>query len=179
MHLISMYGSTRLAVGIKTLALVMVIGVISTACGQEAAQVEAQLPVIEVEMSGFTNFPEVGWAVTALPSTVGKGRVPFNVANINTAITQEDKPYIAHTLWVIKTDLPPGELPLKGDGLGIDVSDVDVWAAVPAMNSGEENTLNLNLVAGSYVLVCNVVPDNPDLISHYERGSYTGFTVSE
>jgi hypothetical protein len=50
---------------------------------------------------------------------------------------------------VIKTELHPGELPLKGPGLGIDVSDVDVWAAVPAMNSGEENTLNLNLVAGS------------------------------
>ena len=82
-------------------------------------------------------------------SAVGKGRVLFNVANINIAVTQDEQPDIAHTLWVIKTELHPGELPLKGPGLGIDVSDVDVWAAVPAMNSGEENTLNLNLVAGS------------------------------
>lgn len=174
-----MYGSTRLAAGTKSLALLLVVGVLSTACGQEAAQVEAQLPVIEVEISDFTNFPEIGWAVRAFPSSVGKGRVLFKVANINTAFKQEDKPDIGHTLWVIKTDLPPGELPLKGPGLGIDVSNVDVWAAVPAMKSGEENTLNLSLVAGSYVLVCNVVPDDPDLISHYEQGSYTGFTVRE
>ena len=159
--------------------LIPISGVALAACMQEETPVEANVPLVEVVLSDFTNFPEFGWAVTAFPPSVTEGQVVLNVKNINTASTQDDMPDIGHTLSVIKSDLPPDKLPLRAAGRGIEISQVDVWSAAPVIDSGNEVFLNLNLVAGNYILVCNIVPDSTDSVSHYEQGSYTGFTVRE
>ncbi|MDA0770207.1 MAG: hypothetical protein O2821_08305 [Chloroflexi bacterium] len=142
------------------------------------------MPTIDVAISDFTN-TDIGWGVTALPSLISlpsspsARRVIFNITNINAASTLADTPDIAHTLWVIKSDLPPDNLPTKGPGLGVDISKLDVWGAVPALNSGEKSALHLDLEPGKYVLICNIVPNNVEFPSHYEQGSFTGFTVKE
>lgn len=172
MRLVKLLGNSK-----AMLVLVLCVSALIAACGQETVQAGSGVPVIDVAISDFTNEPQVGWAVTSYPSSVSEGRVEFDVTNINMASTQEDVPDIAHTLWVIKTDLPPDDLPIRAPGRGINITQVDVWAAAPVLDSGEKATLNLDLVAGNYVLICNIVPDNIEFKSHYEQGSFTEFTV--
>ena len=154
-----------------------IVVLLMTSCSYDSVLAELEVHVIDVAISDFTNLPEVGWAVTAYPPSIPKGKAVFNVKNINAASVLEDLPDIAHTLWVIKTDLPPDKLPTRGPGLGVDISKLDVWAASQKINSGEEAVLHVDLDVGNYVLICNIVPDNDEFPSHYEQGSRTAFTV--
>ena len=163
----------------KLPVLVAVVGVLLTSCSYDSVLAELEVHAIDVAISDFTNLPEIGWAVTANPPSISKGRAIFNVANINTASAQDDQPDIAHTLWVIKSDLPPGDLPTLGAGRGVDVSKLDVWAASQKIKSGQEAVLHVDLVPGNYILICNIVPDGDEFPSHYEQGSRTAFTVTD
>lgn len=160
-----------------TILFIAVVTVL-TACAGESAKADSRATVVEIALSDFTNLPDSGWAVITSPTSVNEGLVSLKVKNINTAATQADQPDIPHNLLIIKTDLPPDQLPRLGPGLGVDVNEVDVWGLVPTLNSEEETTLGLPMGEGNYVLVCNINPNGVDFSAHYEDGMYTGFVVT-
>jgi uncharacterized cupredoxin-like copper-binding protein len=92
------------------------------------------------------------------PSTPG-GRVRFNVSN-------DGK--LEHEFVVIRTNLAPGKLPLKGGEAKEDVGPSP--GEIPSLPSGKKKTLNVDLSPGKYVLICN-------LPGHYKAGQYTGLSV--
>jgi hypothetical protein len=112
------------------------------------------------------------FAVSADPSSVATGSVTFDVSN--------DGPDDVHEFVVIATDLGPAELPVDEDGAvdeggeGIEV--VDEIEEIPV---GESRSLTVDLEAGNYVLICNILQEEPNgtLEAHYSEGMRTGFTV--
>ena len=127
---------------------------------------------VDVGLSDFTNLPDFGWAVNLSSSTVPEGDVFFDVTNINTGA-----PDVPHNLVVIKSDLPPDQLPKLGPGLGVDESQVDVIGSTQFLFSGGQAELEFELDEGNYVLICNVNPLGVEFNAHYEDGMFVGFTV--
>ena len=92
-------------------------------------------------------------------ASVPKGQVRFDLSN-------DGK--IKHEFVVLKTNIAPGKLPLKGGEA--DEEAADSPGEVPGIDPGEKKTLNLSLQPGKYVLLCN-------LPGHYKAGQYTGLSV--
>jgi uncharacterized cupredoxin-like copper-binding protein len=112
------------------------------------------------------------FAVSADPASVPAGSVTFDVTN--------DGPDDVHEFVVIATDLGPTELPVDADGAveegGEGMEVVDEIEDIPV---GESPTLTVDLEAGNYVLICNILQEEPNgtLEAHYAEGMRTGFTV--
>jgi uncharacterized cupredoxin-like copper-binding protein len=96
------------------------------------------------------------YAMTPEPTEISGGKVTFEVKNEGTLV---------HEMVVVKTD--KGAANLGTDGEADESGAVDEVADLPA---GESKTLELDLDAGSYALVCN-------LPGHYSQGMYADFTV--
>ena len=109
------------------------------------------------------------WSVTASPSSASSGSVTFTVSN------DGDEP---HEFLVIRSDLAPGALPVDENGKVIE-DDVDAVDEIEAFSSGTTEELKLDLDAGNYVLICNIIefPPGEDPESHYQNGMRTAFTV--
>lgn len=110
------------------------------------------------------------WAVDPSPATATAGDVTFVAENQGV----ED-----HELVVIKTDLDPSALPTRDDG-GVDEEGegIEIIDEIEEFAPGTEE-VTLNLEAGSYALICNIVEEEEDgeTESHYGEGMYTAFTV--
>lgn len=112
------------------------------------------------------------FAVAADPASVPAGSVTFDVTN--------DGPDDVHEFVVIATDLGPTELPVDEDGAveegGEGMEVVDEIEDIPV---GESPSLTVDLEAGNYVLICNILQEEADgtLEAHYTEGMRTGFTV--
>lgn len=130
--------------------------------------------LVTVTLSDFTNLPDFGWAVNTDLQSVPKGKVVFDVSNVNSG-----EPDIPHNLVVIRSDLAPDQLPRLGEGLGVDESKVEVVGSTPFLDSGQKGLIDVELEAGNYVLICNVSPLGIDFNSHYEDGMFVGFSVTE
>ena len=76
---------------------------------------------------------------------------------------------LEHEFVVIKTNLAPGKLPLKGDEAKEDVGP-SPGEIPPSVKPGKTKTLEVTLKPGKYVLICN-------LPGHYKAGQYTGLNV--
>jgi hypothetical protein len=111
------------------------------------------------------------FAVAADPGTAPAGSVTFDVSNIG-----PDDP---HEFVVIKTDLGPTELPVGDDGAVLeDGEGMEVIDEIEDIPVGDAPTLTVDLEAGSYALICNIVEEEDgELESHYAEGMRTGFTV--
>jgi uncharacterized cupredoxin-like copper-binding protein len=112
------------------------------------------------------------FAVSADPSSVPAGSVTFDVTN--------DGPDDVHEFVVIKTDLGATELPVDDDGAVLeDGEGMEVVDEIEDIPVGETPTLTVDLDAGAYVLICNILQEEPDgtLEAHYSEGMRTGFTV--
>jgi uncharacterized cupredoxin-like copper-binding protein len=92
-------------------------------------------------------------------TSVPAGSVRFDVSN-------DGK--IEHEFVVIKTNLAPSKLPLKGgeanEGVGPSPGEI------PSVKAGKKKTLDVSLKPGKYVIICN-------LPGHYKAGQYTGLNV--
>jgi uncharacterized cupredoxin-like copper-binding protein len=97
------------------------------------------------------------YAMTPVPAEVSAGTVTFELTN-------DGK--LMHEMVVIKTDKGAANLALP-NGEADESDAVDEVADLPA---GESATLELDLDAGTYALVCN-------LPGHYAAGMYADFTV--
>jgi len=110
------------------------------------------------------------WAVAADPSTASAGAVTFSVDNVGAEV---------HEFVVIATDLGPTELPTEDDGsvseTGEGMEVVDEIEDIPA---GDSQELEVDLEAGSYLLICNIVEEEDgEVESHYQMGMRSSFTV--
>ena len=128
-------------------ALVIGVLVVTSACG--GAPESSEQPTLTVELTDY--------ALSAAPGTVPAGHVVFAVRNRSS---------MAHELPVLRTDLAPNALPMengkaKEDGKA---------GGLPNIAGGVSRKLVLELPAGRYVLICNVV-------GHYQLGMRAALTA--
>jgi len=100
------------------------------------------------------------FSLTATPGTYAPGAITFGIDN--------DGPSV-HEFVVLRTDDAPDALPVE-NGL-IPEDQIDLVDEVEDIPPGTDTSLDVNLDAGSYVLVCN-------LPAHYEQGMFAAFTVA-
>ncbi len=112
------------------------------------------------------------WIVFPRPASAPAGSVTFNAKNIGTE---------KHEFMVVKTDLAPAALPTKADGSVDEAGQgMQVLQHVMDIAVGETKSATVNLVPGSYVLLCNVVVvRNGKTISHYANAMHVAFTVTQ
>ena len=95
------------------------------------------------------------------PGSVEAGTIRFEVTN---------EGELEHEFEVVKTDEPPGDIPLTDD----DKADVDAvgeaLGEIEPFAGGETEELTLELEPGKIALICNIP-------GHYGKGQYAGFTV--
>lgn len=111
------------------------------------------------------------FAVSA-PASAAAGSVTFSVTN--------DGPEDVHEFVIIRTDLAATELPTDDDGVVLeDGEGMEVVDEIEDIPVDDTQTLTVDLEAGSYVLICNILQTEPDgsLEAHYAVGMRTGFTV--
>jgi len=109
--------------------------------------------------------------VTPDRSSVPAGHVNFHVSN-----TGEDM----HEFLVIRTDLAPDMLPTEANGSYEENGPgTHLLEEIDLVPSGESRDLGIDLSAGNYVLICNMVhmEDDGTIEVHYQLGMRTAFTV--
>ena len=112
------------------------------------------------------------FAVGVDTASAPAGSVTFEVSNTG----PEDE----HEFVVIRTDLSFTDLPTDKDGAVEEdaegVEAIDEIEGVPVDGSA---SLTVELTAGSYALICNILQKEPDgtLEAHYSKGMRAGFTV--
>ena len=135
-----------------------------TATEPEAADPTATEPAVEPTEPASETTIDVSLSEFVLePSTdtASAGTFTFNVTS-NGAIF--------HNLRVIATDLAPDALPTDDATFSADEEQLDVVASTEDLDPGEQETLTVELAAGSYVLICNIA-------THYDLGMAVAFTV--
>jgi uncharacterized cupredoxin-like copper-binding protein len=118
---------------------------------------------VDVTLQDFSVIPDADSAVA--------GEISFNVENIG--------PDHMHELVIVKTDLEPDALPTLDDGSMDETGEgVEVIDEIEEFSVGETQSITVDLEAGSYALICNVVHhEEGETFVHYELGMRTGFTL--
>ena len=112
--------------------------------------------------SGGVGVTLADFSVTPDENSASAGDVTFDVTN-----DAEQ----SHEFVVIKTDLAEDQLPLDDEGVDEGADGVEVVDEIEDVGGGSEQSLTVNLDAGSYVLICN-------LPGHFAQGMHAAFTVS-
>jgi uncharacterized cupredoxin-like copper-binding protein len=92
------------------------------------------------------------------PKTVAAGKITFVVKNVGK---------INHEMVIVKTNVPPGKLPVNANHR---VSEKGSVGEVGDVHPGQTKRATIALKPGRYVLLCN-------LAGHYKAGQYSGFVV--
>ena len=161
--------STRLATTVLLLALAALV---LPACGGDEGGDGGGGGDTGGDAGGTVAITLEEFAVSADPASVPAGSVTFNVTN--------DGPDDVHEFVVIKSDLGPTELPTDKDGVVEETGEgMEVIDEIEDIPVGENPTLTVDLAAGTYVLICNILQEEPGgvLEAHYSEGMRTGFTV--
>jgi hypothetical protein len=119
---------------------------------------------VDVTLQEFAVVPDV--------SEVGAGSVEFSVTN--------EGPNDPHEFVVFRTDLAADALPTSDDGsVDEEGEGVELIDEIEEFPVGETQTITLDLEAGSYVFICNLVEEEEgELESHYQEGMRVSFTVT-
>jgi uncharacterized cupredoxin-like copper-binding protein len=125
---------------------------LAAACNDTGANPPASGNGIAVTLKDFAIAPA---ATTAPPGTV-----EFDITN--------DGPSV-HEFEVLATDVAPDALPV--DSSVVQTQDSEIVDEVENIVPGTSTGLRVDLVPGSYVIICNVP-------GHYEAGMHSGFTVT-
>ena len=153
------------------LALFALVGGLLVACGEDEGGAGGdEATTVQVTLDE--------WAVATEPASAPSGEVTFEVSNAGDEV---------HEFVVIRTELGLLDLPTAEDG-SVDeegAEDMEVIGEVEDIAAGASETLILDLEAGQYVLICNIVEEQMDMDemdmehdpSHYQNGMRTGFTV--
>jgi hypothetical protein len=109
------------------------------------------------------------YIVSPDPDSIAAGLVTFNARNIG---GQE------HELKIIRTDLGPDALPTADDGSADEAgAGITVLGTIEAFAPQSEESVTLDLAAGAYALICNLVDEAGR--AHYAEGMSAAFTVTE
>jgi hypothetical protein len=111
------------------------------------------------------------WAVEPDPTSVGAGTVNFNIVNQGAE---------THEFVVVRAD-SVADLPVDENGAfdeaayGAD----NVLGEVEDVATSTEQSLSLDLEAGNYLLLCNIIEEEEsgEIESHFANGMYASFTV--
>jgi uncharacterized cupredoxin-like copper-binding protein len=144
-------------------------GALLAACGVDEQAVSQ--PASTAHMSSQVNVSLVEFSVTATPDTVRAGKVLFKAHN--------DGEEPRHEFIVVRTDLAISQLPTNPDGsFDEEGAGVIVIAEIEAVRRHATRTLMLDLEAGHYVLLCNIVEiEDGEVESHFAEGMHTDFNV--
>ena len=145
-------------------ALALVVMLVPACGGDDDGSGDAADGAVAITLKEF--------AVAAEPASVPAGSVTFDVTN--------EGPDDVHEFVVISTDLGATELPTDDDGAVLETGEgMEVVDEIEDIPIGDTPTLTVDLAAGSYVLICNILQEEPDgtLEAHYSVGMRTGFTV--
>lgn len=147
----------RIARGLALISgLILVMG----ACKQEKTATPTGPATVEI---GLTE-----WAVSVQPTSAEAGKITFKARNTGTE---------AHEFVIIKTDLALTDLPTKADGsIDEEGAGIEVIDEIEEFAAGTTPSLEVDLAAGNYVFVCNVVDSKGDV--HYRNGMRNSFKVS-
>lgn len=119
---------------------------------------------VKVNLQEFAVLPDV--------SSIDSGKVTFEATNTG--------PDDAHELVVFKTDLPLLELPASAEGkVDEEGAGLTTIGEIEEFDPGTTASGTFDLAPGRYLLVCNIVQDEPDGTkeSHYREGMVAEFTV--
>ena len=121
---------------------------------------------------GTVNVVLQEFAVVPSVTSIEHGKVTFAATN-----TGPDDP---HELVILKTDLGVRDLPASAEGkVDEEGAGVTAMGEIEEFDVGKAGSVTLDLAPGRYVLVCNIVQDEPDGTkeSHYLKGMEVEFTV--
>jgi hypothetical protein len=121
---------------------------------------------------GKVNVTLAEWSITTGPNTVPKGPIEFTIKNNGQK---------QHDLVILRTNIPPDQLPTKSDGsVNTDAADITLEHTVDAIDSGDTTGRTYDMQPGTYALISNLVDDNNGAkTAQYGQGMRTGFTVTE
>jgi uncharacterized cupredoxin-like copper-binding protein len=140
---------------------IAILGLLVAACGPAATATPAAPTAVEVTLQE--------WSITPSVATVKAGSVTFTAKNSG--------PTDQHEMVVIKTELGLLDLPTGADGkVDEEGAGVEAIGEIEEIAVGATGTVTLNLAAGRYLLICNVVDADGD--AHYGKGMTTEFTVN-
>lgn len=100
------------------------------------------------------------WSILLDRATAPHGSVHLQMRN---------EGHEVHELIVVRTDLAPDALPMKGDR--VDEDQLKSMGEIQEFSGGKVEGKTFDLSAGKYVLFCNIP-------GHYQQGMRTGFTVT-
>jgi len=101
------------------------------------------------------------FAIDLAETSAPTGSVSFDIRN--------DGPSI-HEFEVLRTDLAADELPVDSGVVQTSAEGVEIVDEIEEIAPGTNAELSIDVDAGSYVIICNVV-------GHYESGMFAPFTV--
>jgi len=140
----------RLTIAAAAVALVGGVGCSSSSSSASSGGTDA----------GTVSATEKDFSIDLASSTAPAGSVTFNVQNEGPS---------THEFVIIKTDDAPDALPTNNGA--VDESGLNIVDENESIAPSTTATLQNNLEAGSYVIICN-------LPGHYEAGMHTAFTVT-
>jgi uncharacterized cupredoxin-like copper-binding protein len=130
-----------------------------------AGSVAGSASTVNVTLQEFAVLPDVA----AVPA----GSVTFVVNNTG--------PDDVHEMVVVMTDLGVRDLPVDSDGKVLEDADgMTIIGEIEDIEIGATEQVSLDLDAGKYLLICNILQTEPDgsLESHYQMGMSTTFEVT-
>jgi hypothetical protein len=121
---------------------------------------------------GKVNVTLAEWSIVTDPTSIPKGTVEFTINN-----NGDQK----HDLIILRTNIPPDQLPTKSDGsVDTEATDIKVEHQIDELDSGDKTGRTYDMDAGTYVLISNLVDDNNGTkVAQYGKGMHTSFTVTE
>ncbi len=131
--------------------LACVAMLVVSACGSSGPEALPADVTVIVDMSEYK--------ITLNTTTVKAGVVKIGIRNLGTMV---------HDFDLIKTDLPFDKLPI--DGAAGKAKDDGLVKQMTNISPNRVTTLEANLAAGNYVIICNVS-------GHYQLGMRAALTV--
>lgn len=113
--------------------------------------------------------PSAGTAVHAALTDYGIAPSPTSVPAGMVRFLAHNEGDEEHEFVVVKTDLAPDALPVKGDE--VEEGDIEMIGELEDVKAGQAPVLPLDLKPGKYVLFCN-------LPEHYQKGMFAGLEVT-
>ena len=171
---ISARGGTMKTLRSTAIIAAGVMALLLAACGGDEGDDDGTSPAATSDAASGEQSVAVTlqeFAVGLDPASVEAGSVTFDVTNVG--------PEDVHEFVVIATELAATDLPTDSDGAvdeeGEGMEVVDEIEDIPV--DGNES-LTVDLDAGSYVLICNIVEEEGgEVIAHYANGMRTELAV--
>mgnify|MGYP003894560035 CR=1 FL=1 len=151
---------------------IIAIAALVAACGGGSAT-PSTVPTAAPPAATTVNVTLQEFAVVPDTAAAPAGMITFVATNTG--------PEDVHELVVIKTDLGLLDLPTDDDGKVLEDGDgMEVIGEVEDVEVGATEEFSLELAAGKYLLICNILQTEPDgsLESHYKEGMVATFEVT-